>query len=164
MDALALLKDQAASADRLLMEAFSRVTPEQAAWRLPGSTANTIGATFMHTAYSVDSVVHRILGSPTIFQVGGWQARLGFDPDNIWTFEGEPDVVALLDYARTISVSSTDYLSSLRPEALTEQIETARGPAMLVSRLSVYLVVHKQQHLGEIGALLGCQGVQGLPF
>ncbi|HEY3115270.1 MAG TPA: DinB family protein [Chloroflexota bacterium] len=158
------MKDQAANADRLMVQVFSRVTPEQAAWRLPGSQANTIGATFMHTAYSADSIVHRILGSPPVFEIGGWRNRLGFDPDSIWTFEGKPDIAALLEYAQAVSVSTTDYLSSLRPDALEQQIETARGPQPLASRLSVYLVVHKQQHLGEIGALLGCQGVQGMPF
>lgn len=164
MDALALLKDQAANADRLMVQVFSRVTPEQAAWKLPGSMANTIGATFMHTGYSADSIVHRILGSATVFETGGWSKRLGFDPDSIWTYEGRPDTDALLAYAQAVSVATTDYLSALNAEDLEQQIETARGPQPLVSRLAVYLVVHKQQHLGEIGALLGCQGVQGMPF
>ena len=164
MDALALLKEQTAAADRLLVQAFSPVTPEQATWKLPGSMANTIGATFMHTCYSADSIVHGILGSPTIFETGGWIERLGFDHDTVWTFEGKHDTKALLEYADAVTVASTDYLSKLKPEALEELIETRRGPQPLALRLSVYLVVHKQQHVGEIGALLGCQGVQGLPF
>ncbi len=164
MDALTLLKEQAANADQLMLQVFSPVTPQQAAWRLPGSMANTIGATFMHTAYSADSIVHRILASPTVFETGGWRNRVGFDPDSIWTFDGKPDTAALLEYAQAVSVATTEYLAGLKPEALERQIETARGPQPLASRLAVYLVVHKQQHVGEIGALLGCQGVQGMPF
>lgn len=164
MDALALMKDQAADADRLMVQVFSRVTPDQAVWRLPGSQANTIGATFMHTVHGADRVVHRILGSPTVYEIGDWRGRLGFDPDSIWTFEGKPDIAAWLEYAEAVSVATMEYLSNLAPDTLEQLIETARGPQPLVTRLSVYLVVHKHQHMGEIGALLGCQGVQGMPF
>ena len=70
----------------------------------------------------------------------------------------------MLAYAEAVSTGTKAYLASLDPAALDRQIETPRGPRPLAARLSVYLVVHKAQHTGDIAALLGCQGVKGLPF
>lgn len=164
MDALVFLREQAANADRILLQVFTPVTPEQAAWRMSGSLANTIGATFMHVYYSEDHMVQGALGSPTIFESGRWQERLGYDPAAIWTFAGKPDPSLLMEYAGGVSAATREYLSGLHPDVMEHEVETPRGPQPMASRLSVYLVVHKFQHTGEIAALLGCQGVKGLPF
>lgn len=164
MDALDLLRDQAANADRMLLQVFSPVTPDQAAWRLSGSMANTIGATFMHVYHSEDRMVHGALGSPSVFERGSWHERLGYDPETVWTYAGKPDPGLLLEYAGAVSAATQAYLSGLRPDAMEREVETPRGTQPMASRLSVYLVVHKFQHMGEIAALLGCQGVKGLPF
>jgi uncharacterized damage-inducible protein DinB len=164
VDALVLLRDQAANADRILLQVFSPVTPEQAAWRAPGSIANTIGATFMHVYYSEDQMIHGAQGSRTVFESGNWHERLGYDPAAAWSFSGKPDPVLLVEYAGAVSAETRDYLSGLDPQALEREVETPRGPQPMASRLSGYLVVHKSEHTGEIAALLGGQGVKGLPF
>ncbi len=164
MDALTLLRDQATNADSLFLQTFATVTPEQAVWRLPGSATNTTGATFLHAYASEDEIVHQLLNRATIFVTGGWRDRLGYDPETVWSFDGRQDPGLLLAYAREVSAATTEYLASLGPEALDRAIETRRGPRPLAARISVYLVVHKFQHLGEIAALLGCQGIKGLPF
>ena len=164
MDSLVVLRDLAANADSVLMQVFAPVTSEQAAWRLPESTANTIGATFFHAYENEDNIIHSLLGHPTVFERGGWGTRLGYDADNVWTFEGRQDTALLLKYAREVSAGTADYLSQITAEQLEQPIETRRGPRPLVTRLGVYLVSHKFQHMGEISALLGCQGVKGLPF
>jgi uncharacterized damage-inducible protein DinB len=147
-----------------MQQVFSPVTPEQAGWRIPGSIANTIGATFMHVYYSEDKMIHGAIGSPTVFENGRWHERLGYDPDTVWTFAGKPAPGLLMEYAEAVSAATQGYLSGLQPDAIEQEVETPRGPQPLASRLSVYLVVHKFQHMGEIAALLGCQGVKGLPF
>jgi uncharacterized damage-inducible protein DinB len=164
VDALLLLRDQTANADRILRQVFEPVTPEQAAWRLPGSLANTIGATLMHVYYSEDQIVQAAQGTPTLFEEGGWQERLGYEPATIWTLSGGFDTELLQAYASAVATATGAYLASLVPSALEEQIETPRGVQPRVNRLSVYLVSHKFQHTGEIAALLGCQGAKGLPF
>ena len=160
MDALALLQDQASNTDDLLIRV---VTPEQGAWLLPGSTANTIGATFLHTYYSEDELVHRFLGTRSEFEEGGWQQRLGYDPDASWTLDTKPETSLLLSYAAAVFAATKHYLTGLAPEALELEVETQRGRRRLASRLAGYLVSHKLQHTGEISALLGCQGLKGLP-
>jgi len=131
---------------------------------MPGSIANTIGATFMHIYYSEDQMVHGALQAPTVFETGKWHERLGYDHSDVWTFVGKHDPSLLLEYAEAVSAVTREYLSGLNPEALEQEVETPRGPQPRASRLSVYLVNHKFQHTGEIAALLGCQGVKGLPF
>ena len=164
MDALDLLRDQTANADRILRQVFGTVTPDQAAWRMTGSMANTIGATFMHVYHSEDQVVQTALETPTVFEAEGWRERLGYDHSGVWTFAGKHDLGLLLEYAEVVSAATKAYLSSLEPGALEQEIDTPRGRQPRVSRLSVYLVSHKFQHTGEIAALLGCQGAKGLPF
>lgn len=163
MDALTLLKDQATNAGSGLMQVFKPVTPEQAVWRLPGSTANPIGVTFLHAYFSEDEAIHRLLGKPTLFESGGWRDRLGYDPGN-WSIAGTPDPAQMRAYAEAVAGPTKDYLSSLKPGDLEQEIDTPRGRRPLVARLGVYLVYHKFQHMGDIAALLGCQGVKGLPF
>ncbi|HZT05720.1 MAG TPA: DinB family protein [Chloroflexota bacterium] len=164
MDALAFLREQSAQADRNLRQVFTPVMPDQAQWRLAGSTANTIGATFMHAYFSEDQMVQDMRGASSIFENGGWRDRLGYDHSNVWTFEGRHDPRLLLEYAEAVAAATEAFLAELDPAALDDVIDTPRGPQPRARRLSVYLVHHKAQHAGEIAALLGCQGVKGLPF
>jgi uncharacterized damage-inducible protein DinB len=163
MDALTLLTETAGNADTILKQVFQPVTPEQAIWKLPGSQANTIGATFLHSYQSEDDAVHALLGRPSEFESGGWAVRLRVDPADIWSLK-DPDLDQLRAYAEAVSGTTKEYLAGLPSEALDGMIETRRGPRPLASRLGIYLVVHKFQHVGDIAALLGCQGVKGLPF
>jgi uncharacterized damage-inducible protein DinB len=164
MDALEMLRAQAANADRMIRQVFDPVTADQASWRLENSKANTIGATFMHAYYSEDQMVHGSLDSKSIFDGQGWEDRLGYDHDRIWNFTGRHDPDLLRAYADAVSSATGAYLAGLTQEQIEEQIDTPRGMQPRANRLTVYLVNPKFQHAGEIAALLGCQGVQGLPF
>jgi len=164
VDALDLLRAQVANADRMIRQVFDPVTPEQAAWRLASSKANTIGATFMHAYFSEDQMVHTALGAPTIFEREGWREQLGYDHGTVWEFSGRHQPELLRAYADLVSRATNEYLAKLMPQQLEEEIDTPRGRQPRANRLLVYLVNHKFQHAGEMAALLGCQGVQGLPF
>jgi uncharacterized damage-inducible protein DinB len=164
MDDPGLLRDLAARSDRTLRQVFSRVTPDQAAWRLPGSLANTIGATFMHIYYSEDELVQGLQSSESLFKEHGWHDRLGYNHESVWTFSGPHDLSLLQEYADTVFAATSSYLAQATPETLAEMIETSRGPQSRAMRLASYIVTHKSSHTGEIAALLGCQGAKGLPF
>lgn len=164
MDALALLRMQSAGSERQMQQIMAQVTPDQAVWRLEGSTANSIITTFLHVYHAEDRAVHGQLGTETIFATGGWQSRLGFDPSAQWQAPAQADVEAGRAYAAAVQEATRQYLGNLGPNALEQEIDTPRGRQPLVNRLNVYLVSHKLMHAGEIAALLGCQGVKGLPF
>ena len=164
MDALALLRMQSAGAERQMQQIMAQVTPDQAVWHLEGSTANLIITTFLHVYHAEDRAVNGQLGKETIFGGGGWQERLGFDPAAQWQPPAQADVEAGRAYAVAVQTATRQYLEGLEPSALEQEIETPRGRQPLVNRLNIYLVTHKLMHAGEIAALLGCQGVKGLPF
>ena len=164
MDDLKLLQELAARSDRTLRQVFGQVTPEQATWRLAGSLANSIGATFMHIYDSEDELVQGFRGVESVFKRESWQERLGYDHGSVWTFAGPHDLSLLQEYADAVAAATSSYLAQATPESLAEVIETARGPQPRAMRLAGYIVTHKSSHTGEIAALLGCQGAKGLPF
>lgn len=164
MDAVSLIRDQIAAAHDQMIRVMSPVTPDQAAWKLPGATTNTIGATFLHAYSTEDGLLHRMTGAPTVFDAGNWRGRLGYDPEASWTLEGRSDPALLVEYAQAVAAATAEYLSKLTPDALDQQVETRQGPRPLGFRLTTILAGHKLTHMGEIAALLGCQGVKGLPF
>jgi hypothetical protein len=164
MDALALLRDQVLSTDDLLTQVVSKVTPVQATWQLSGSTANPIAAAYLHVYHNEDRVIHGLLqGKALRFDAGNWQERVGVDAAKVWQSSSPTDLAALCAYAAEVHVATRDYLAGLEPTALEEDVQTQRGKRPCAEVLSLYLVRHKLIHLGEIAALLGCQGVKGLP-
>src|SRR5688572_18253587 len=127
MDALVYLREQAGNADGVIKAILKPVTPEQAAWKLPGSTANTIGATFMHAVATEDNAIARLQSGTSVFQQGGWGQRLSYDPAESWTLEGPANIEAMLAYADAVSAATKEYLSAMKPEELEREIETPRG-------------------------------------
>ncbi len=164
MDALTLLRRQALATDDLLAQVFASVTTAQGAWRLPGGTANAIAPTFVHAYHPEDRFVSEQGGRKTLFDLADWGARLGFDPAAPWAESASLDPMLCRDYARAVRAATVEYLTALEPATLGHEIATPRGPLVLGERLSLVLVIHKMTHLGEIAALLGCQGVRGFPF
>jgi uncharacterized damage-inducible protein DinB len=147
-----------------MTQTFAPVTAEQAAWRAEGSTANSIAAAFLHVYHAEDRFVHRDTATPSIFEAGGWADRLGYDPSVPWSALAHPDPDACRAYAAEVRSATRDYLDRLAPGALEEEVESPRGKRPRVLMLSLLLVTHKLTHMGEIAALLGCQGVKGFPF
>jgi len=165
MDALALLKAQAAQVDNLLTQVVANLTAEQAVWHVEGTTTNPIAATFMHLYFSEDRTVQqRGQGLPTIFEAGGWQERIGFNPDAIWAQQERAYPDAMRAYAAEVHAATQRYLGSLQPADLEQEVEGMRGRSPRATVLTVSLVIHKASHMGEIAALLGSQGVKGFPF
>ena len=162
MDTLELIKDLETTINTTMLRVFAIATPEQASWKAPGSTANTIGATFFHTYQPEDAFAHQMLGRPSEFERGGWESRLGYTAETVWAYNGPQDPAQLLEYAKAVSAVTEEFLASVTPQELEHVVETRRGPRPAIYRLGTFLVTHKSQHLGDISALLGCQGVGDL--
>jgi hypothetical protein len=164
MDASTLLNFQATMANDLLTQVFAPVTAAQGAWRLSGSTANTITPTVLHVYTSEDRLVSGVSGRQTLWESGGWGARLGVDPANPWTMTPLDDLAPCRAYASAVRAATEALLPTLDADALGRAIATPRGPRPLGEALAFALVLNKVIHLGEIAALLGCQGERGFPF
>lgn len=164
MDALSLFKDMVIAGDDQLMAVMKPVTPEQGAWKLPNSKANSITQTFLHIYYTEDLLLHRLTGGPTMFETKGWQQRLeGYDPAGRWAFEAKPPTSVLMEYAVDAHTATMEYLAGITADTFGQEVQTNNGPRTIANRLMTPLITHKFQHTGDISALLGCQGLQGLP-
>ena len=164
MDALTLLTFQATMANDLLTQVFAPVTAVQGAWRLGGSTANAITPTIIHVYTSEDRLISGVSGRQSRWESGGWGARLGVDPANPWAMAPLDDLEPCRDYARAVRAATEVFLPALDAAALSGEIPTPRGQRPLGEALAFALVLNKVIHLGEIAALLGCQGERGFPF
>jgi hypothetical protein len=164
MDTLALLNFQATMAHDLLTQVFAPVTPIQGAWRLEGSTANAITPTVLHVYTSEDRLISGVMGRPTLWESGEWGARLGVDPANPWAMAPLDDLAPCREYASAVRAATMALLPTLDAAALDRAIPTPRGARPLGEALSFALVLNKVVHLGEIAALMGCQGERGFPF
>lgn len=164
MDALALLRSQAATADGIMTQVAANITAERAAWTLPGSTTNPIAAIFLHVYTVEDRSVHRALGQPPVLESGGWRERLGYDPAAPWSPELRPDPDTCRAYAAEVRAATVRYLDELDPAELEREVDSPFGRRPQADLLTLFLVIHKTTHMGEIAALLGCQGVKGFPF
>jgi hypothetical protein len=164
MNALTLFREQVSTADRLLTDVFSKVTPEQAVWRGEGSTANQIAALFLHIYTGEDRAVQRARGQPPILESGEWAAHLNYNPNAPWAPIDQPDLEAYRAYAAAVRSATKEYLASVDPDEIEREFDTPRGKRTTIGMLSMGLTTHKATHMGEIAALLGCQGVKGFPF
>jgi uncharacterized damage-inducible protein DinB len=164
MDALALIREQAATAERLLSQVVAELTAEQSIWHAEGSTANPIAAIFTHIYFSEDRLVQRRgQGRPPIYNAGGWRERLGVDPEAPWSGLTQVAPREMRAYAAEVRAATTRFLEGLPPADLEREVEGPRGRQTLAATMSLLLVIHKATHTGEIAALLGNQGVRGFP-
>ena len=162
MDALQLMRDQAAFVEDIASRVLADVTDEHATWRPGGSAAvNTIASTTFHVYLTEDRLVSRAFDATPL--IGSWQARLGVDPSSIWTASDLP-IATLREYAAAVHAHTKQLLESAKVADLEQELETPAGKRTVARSLSIALVVHKATHIGDVSALLGCQGLKGFPF
>jgi hypothetical protein len=153
------------SVDRVMND----ITPELFNWAPPG-TANTISATFVHFMRAEDEFIQEVIqDKPSVWETGGWSQKTGIqNPPGIgedWSEYKHRKIAIqpLQDYKAAVWAATDAYLASLTPEALDRMVKFAGGErsvgAMLFLSGSQSL-----NHIGEIAALKGIQGVKGLPI
>lgn len=164
MDVLPLLRDQNAMIAGGLSQTLAGLTPESAVWTAPGSTANTIAGTMLHTCTVEDEFLNNNLGQPTVYERGDWQARFGVAAGAVWQRTAEPTLDALREYADAVQAVTRQYLDTAVSTDLDRVLDVQGEPPIWGARLSVILVVHKVSHLGLVTAPLGMHGLRGSEF
>ena len=163
MDAIALLREQARMASDIFARVLAPVTDEQLVWQPEGGKTNAIASTILHVVGGEDRLIHGQSQKPPILESAGWAQRLGYDRQQPWVIPSRATADAIRAYVSEVSAATVAYLDQVKPDDLPREITTPRGVRPLSAALSMTLVVHKFTHLGEIAALLGCQGVTGFP-
>lgn len=160
MDALQLLREQAAFTEDVTSSVLAQVTNQHGSWWPEGSAGNSIAATSFHIYLTEDRLVSRARGAAPL--IDQWQDRLGVDPASLWTASGL-DMDQIRAYAAAVHANTKQFLEAATPADLEREIDTPRGKRAVATSLSLALVIHKATHIGDVSALLGCQGMKGFP-
>ena len=147
--------------------AFSGCEGETLSRTLPGATIGSIGSIYLHALASEDWAVQELLqGKPKLVESGGWFARLGMAPakDPEWS-QANMDIEAIRAFAAAVYASTDAYLASITDADLDKEIPWHSGQTHTAGWVLADVVhAHLGTHAGEIAALKGVMGLQGLPW
>jgi len=169
MNATQFIRQQVEEAEGLSNAAVTGVTDEQFNW-LPPGTMNPIKSTWLHAVGGEDLFFQLIIqGRPPLWATGGWADRIGLAQTpgggQGWD-EARNTALAqapVLAYAATVRDATHEYLAHLTEDELDRRVNFF-GTEGSVAEVLARFVSHTACHAGEIAAVKGMQGLQGLPF
>jgi uncharacterized damage-inducible protein DinB len=169
VNATQFVQQQVAEARGLHEAAIAGITDEQFNW-LPPGTMNPIKSVLLHTVAGEDIFFQSLLQDrPPLWATGGWADRIGLvqAPGGGQGWEEAKttvlDLAPVLAYADAVCVATDEYLARLTDAELDRQVSFF-GTDSTVAAVLARFVSHTAGHAGEIAAVKGMQGVQGLPF
>jgi hypothetical protein len=167
MDVKGTLREQMQALHGTLEAAIGDCPAEALSRKLPGAKINSIGAIYAHTIFGEDGLLNGLVrGEKPVYFAGGWAPKVGLEmPQGTM----EPDWAVSLDldlfrqYAAEVYKATDEYLSSVSDAELDRIVEPGFAPPMSVrSFVADLLAWHVATHQGEISALKGVQGLEGL--
>jgi DinB superfamily len=169
MDLKTVLKANLDASHGAMEVAVRDCAPETLTHRFPGSTINSIGAIYAHTVFGEDGFVNGLVrGQTPVYYAGGWAEKIGLEMP-----KGGQEEDAVVDYnldtfrqyAAAVYAATSDYLTSVSDAELDKLVDPGFAPPMPVSRFMAEIIGwHIATHQGEISALKGAQGLNGLDF
>lgn len=166
-DVRSTLREQMQAMHGTLEAAIGDCPSNAVAEKLPGSTINSIGAIYAHTVFGEDGLLNGLTrGKTPIYFTGGWADKIGLEmPQGSM----EPDWTVSLDlgtfrqYAKAVYQATDEYLATVSDDELDTIVDSGFAPPMPVrSFVANILAWHVATHQGEISALKGVQGLNGL--
>jgi hypothetical protein len=139
---------------------------------VPGSTANSIAATFAHMVMTEDVFVQRRLRNSTLlYEEGGWRERTGIafigDPPlqtEEWSRGVHMDVEPFRGYAEAVYASTDALLAEYTDDDMDRPAQALIRESTVGKIILIGITTHFLTHAGEIAALRGTFGLKGLPF
>ena len=139
--------------------------------QLPNATITSIGSIYAHMVFAEDAIVNGMLqGKPIMYQSDGWEAKTGSpypgNPPSMgeWAKTFKMDYAKFQEYANAVFANTDSYLAGLADADLDKKVQTPAGEQTVAWAVTTLLATHAPQHVGEIAALKGVQGMKGLPF
>jgi len=167
MDVKGMLREQMQALHGTLEAAIGDCPAEVVANKLPGAKINSIGAIYAHTVMGEDGLLNGLVrGGTPVYYARGWAEKVGLgmprgtmEPD----WKVDYDLELFREYARDVYKTTYDYLETVSDDELDRVIESGFAPPMPVrSFIADLLAWHVATHQGEISALKGVQGLEGL--
>ena len=169
MEARDLLRGQFTWVHQLLDGTMSDCSQETADFQGEGWSVSPISSIYAHIAITQDGIVHGLVqGRPTLLESAGWAEKLGLDaagPRDASSWAGKRfDLATVRDYAAAVQAATDAFVAEAADDVLLRPMETPMGEQRAIDMLANVGVAHVASHWGEIAALRGVQGEQGLPF
>lgn len=174
--ALELIKIQLKSAHEGLEGTVGDVTSD-VLHKSPGGKAFSVAALYAHLVFSEDGIVHGMIqGKAPLFETtfkdktGASEASPAMDENwaaanEVWSNSVQIDLPTFKEYAHAVYAATDTYLASLKDEDLDQEIDLGSwGKKPLFEILSLFLVAHTNQLMGELSAVKGVHGSKGYPF
>lgn len=176
-NAIYLLLDQLKIAHEALEVTMSDVTSEQAV-KYPGENTHSIASTYAHVYLVEDLAVHGILQGLPPLSATVWKEKNGVsipmplpgvDWENYpeWTKTVTIDFIKFKEYIKGVVSDTTKYITGLTDKNLQDEVDMTRsgmGKVTVKWVLSVLVIGHINNVMGEIVVLKGLQGLKGYPF
>jgi hypothetical protein len=152
---------------RILEAAIGDCPADVVGKRLPGAKINSIGAIYAHAVFGEDGLLNGLVrGQAPVYYAGGWAQKVGLEmPQGGLEPEWNPalDLGLFRQYAAAVYKSTDEWLASVSDADLARIVEPGFAPPMPVSAfVGMIGVWHIATHQGEISALKGVQGLNGL--
>lgn len=168
MDGRELLRAQFARVHGFVEAAIGDCAPQLLTHRFPGGTINPISVIYAHVLLAEDTIVSRALADGrTVFDEERWAERLGFSEAAISQAEDWRDreiaLPAFREYALAVYRRTDERIAAATDEALSRNVGRNQ-PMTAVEFVAQVGVLHVAEHWGEIAALQGVLGAQGLKF
>lgn len=166
-DVRTTLREQMQSLHATLEAAVGDCPGDTVAKKLPGSTINSIGAIYAHTVFSEDGLLNGLIrGQKPVYFTGGWADKIGLEmPQGGLEPDWNPtiDLNLFRQYAREVYAASYNYLDTTSDADFEKIVDAGFAPPMPVrSFMANLLAWHVATHQGEISAIKGTQGLEGL--
>ncbi|MBI5949272.1 MAG: DinB family protein [Chloroflexi bacterium] len=167
MDSIQMLRQQIAGMHQFLEVAIGDCAADVVAKRLPGARINSIGAIYAHTIFGEDGLLNGLIrGATPVYYAEGWAQKIGLDmPQGGLEPDWNPsmDLGLFRQYAAAVYRSVDTFLAGASEADLAREVNPGFMPPMPVGAfIANVLVWHAATHQGEISALKGVQGLDGL--
>lgn len=168
-DVRTTLREQMQALHYTLEAAVADCPDDTIARKLPDSTINSVGAIYAHTVFGEDGLVNGLVrGQKPVYFAQGWSEKIGLempqgglDPD--WKIA--LDMGLFRQYASEVYKATYQYLDTVSDEDFEKVVDAGFAPPMPArSFMANILAWHVATHQGEISALKGVQGLNGLVF
>jgi hypothetical protein len=167
MDARTTLRQQMQTLHGIMEAAIGDCPSQAVSAKLPDAKINSIGAIYAHTIFGEDGLLNGLIrGQKPVYYSGGWAEKIGLDmPQGGLEPDWAPsmDMGTFREYAKAVYEATDAYLANASEEDFAKVIDAGFAPPMPAQLFVANILAwHVATHQGEISALKGVQGLDGL--
>ena len=170
MNGTSVLASSLGFAHQLTSAVVGDCSPETLARRVDG-TIESAGSILAHAVISEDFFIQSMMqGEPLLYKSGGFASSLNLGdierpvqtPE--WAATIKLDMSTFTPYMQAVFAATDAFVAGLSETDLDREVQGPTGKQPIGAFLAGIGVFHLSEHLCEIAAIKGVQGLKGLPF